>query len=65
MTLYTKLIAKVVPGKTDAEYAAIEEIMRSDVFHSTLDWQTSKQFTRGAKEAARLLQTYREMGLLT
>jgi hypothetical protein len=33
----------------------IEHIMRDEVFHSTLDWQSKAEFNRGAREAARLL----------
>lgn len=29
----------------------LENIMRQEVFHSTLDWQTRTQFNRGAKRA--------------
>ncbi len=29
----------------------IENIMRQEVFHSTLDWQTRAEFDRGAKRA--------------
>jgi hypothetical protein len=31
--------------------ALLENIMRNDVFHSTLDWQTRAQFDRGARQA--------------
>lgn len=29
----------------------LEDIMRQDVFHSTLDWQTARQFRAGARKA--------------
>lgn len=29
----------------------IEEIMRQHIFHSTLDWQTNRQFNNGARKA--------------
>jgi hypothetical protein len=64
MSFYLKMIESAVPGRTQEEYRAIEEIMRADIFHSTLDWQTKAQFNHGAREAAALLQTYREMGLV-
>ncbi len=42
----------------DAEL--VEDIMRNEVFHSTLDWQTAAEFRRGAEKAWRLLQENRE-----
>lgn len=44
-------------GEKDARF--VEEIMREDVFHSTLDWQSRAQFVRGAREAVELLNAYR------
>jgi hypothetical protein len=46
-----------VTGCKSEEAPAIEEILRDVVFHSTLDWQTVKQFDAGVREAYRL---YRE-----
>jgi hypothetical protein len=34
-----------------ADAPRIEEIMRDYIFHSTLDWQTARQFNNGAKKA--------------
>lgn len=39
----------------------IENIMRDDVFHSTLDWLSRAQFRRGAREAFELLKAERPM----
>ncbi len=39
----------------------IEEIMRNDIFHSTLDWQTRTELRRGARQAAELLEENREL----
>ena len=33
----------------------IEDTMRNDIFHSTLDWQTPRQFNKGASEALELI----------
>ncbi len=33
----------------------IEEVMRGDIFHSTLDWQTVEEFEDGAREAVEVL----------
>jgi hypothetical protein len=41
--------------------AMIEDIMRNEVFHSTLDWQTPAQFRKGARKAARMLEQNREL----
>lgn len=36
--------------------ARIEQCMREDIFHSTLDWQTARQFAMGARDAVALLR---------
>lgn len=38
-------------GAADELLPVLERIMREDVFHSTLDWQTRSEFNRGAKKA--------------
>jgi hypothetical protein len=43
------------------DIAMIENIMRSDIFHSTLDWQSREQLVAGAKEAHALLVANREL----
>jgi hypothetical protein len=56
---------KLRPGSYDAQIAeatgapveivpTLERIMREEVFHSTLDWQTAAQFRAGARKAHRL-----------
>lgn len=53
---YARSISKYT-GYTDPKVLAqIEEVMRQDVFHSTLDWQTSAQFKEGAKIAVQVLK---------
>lgn len=52
---YRDIIAKAVPGRSDADYAEIETIMRQDIFHSTLDWQTEQQLMEAAVEGAKML----------
>lgn len=48
---YQAIISKAT-GATDRKVLEeIEDIMRHDVFHSTLDWQTRAQLERGAKLA--------------
>jgi hypothetical protein len=63
MNFYQDLIVKATGAhKTDAKY--IEDIMRNDIFHSTLDWQSRAQLMRAAKQAMELLAAYRDAGLL-
>lgn len=47
---YTEMIIADTKCAPD-EAKEIESIMRDDIFHSTLDWQTRAQFRRGAKQA--------------
>ena len=52
-----KLSISKATGVTDpARIAQIEECMREDIFHSTLDWQSARQFNKGARDALALLQ---------
>ena len=39
----------------------IEDCMREDIFHSTLDWQSRAEFIRGAEEAVALLKECNEL----
>jgi hypothetical protein len=43
------------------DLAMIENIMRMEVFHSTLDWQTEAELKRGARQAYQLLKRNREL----
>lgn len=40
-----------VTGAPPPLLPTLERIMRRDVFHSTLDWQSSLEFARGARQA--------------
>lgn len=64
MTFYQDLIIKAT-GANMRDAGHIEDIMRNDIFHSTLDWQTRAQLVSAAKEAAELLAEYRAAGLFT
>ena len=44
-----------------ADAAMIEDIMRNEIFHGTLDWQTRAQFCQGARKAAKILEQNREL----
>ena len=37
-------------GCSAGDAPMVEDIMRNHVFHSTLDWQTEKEFQKGARE---------------
>ncbi len=55
MTGYEKTIIQAT-GCTKKEVAEVEDIMRNDIFHSTLDWQSLELFRCGAREAFALLR---------
>ena len=60
MSHYSKLITEAT-GETDPKRVAeIEESMRHDVFHSTLDWQAKDHLRWGAKQAVAILATLEE-----
>ena len=60
MSHYSKFITEET-GETDPKRLAdIEELMRHDVFHSTLDWQSADQLRQGAKQAVAILATLEE-----
>ena len=57
---YARTISEAT-GVTDPEdLADIEDSMRNDIFHSTLDWQTKSQLMRGAREAWEIVQIMRD-----
>jgi hypothetical protein len=56
MNHYQKLISEATNRTDPYELELIEECMRNDVFHSTLDWQTPEQFAKGAREAVEVLK---------
>ena len=57
-SFYRSLIIEAT-GINEKEAGYVEEIMRDDIFHSTLDWQSRAQFVRGAREAVEMLKAYR------
>lgn len=62
---YERLIQQAT-GAPVADLARMEDIMREEIFHSTLDWQTREQFVAAAREAHRLLnedRTLRDLDL--
>ena len=55
---YAVMIANAT-GAPGRDCVLIEEIMRTEVFHSTLDWQSPAEFAIGARKAWRILQSNR------
>lgn len=50
MSYYEEQIIKAT-GCEPSQVSKIEDIMRNDILHSTLDWLTKRQFNKAAKEA--------------
>lgn len=50
---YADLIAEAT-GAEDELLPILEKIMREEVFHSTLDWQSPAQFRSGARKALKI-----------
>ena len=48
-------------GAPARDLALIENIIRDDIFHSTLDWQTHEQLADAARQAFDLLNDNREL----
>ena len=48
-------------GAAVGDVARIENIMRDEIFHSTLDWQTREQLVDGARQAQEHLAANREL----
>lgn len=48
-------------GCAAADAAMVEDIMRNEVFHSTLDWQTRSEFRSVARKADRILTENRAL----
>jgi hypothetical protein len=54
-SIYHKTIAEAIGVSDYTVLAEVEEIMRYDVFRSTLDWQTKAQLMEGARMAYEML----------
>ena len=52
---YTKAIAQALKVEVSRDTIdmldKVEDFMRNDIFHSTLDWQSKRVFDKGAREA--------------
>ncbi len=51
MSGYSGIIAHAINVRNQKILDEVEEIMRQDIFHSTLDWQTLHQLEEAAKLA--------------
>ncbi len=47
---YASLIAAAT-GAPESRLALLENLMRDEIFHSTLDWQSSEELAEGARRA--------------
>ncbi len=47
---YASLVAAAT-GAPDNRLALLENLMRDEVFHSTLDWQSAEELAEGARKA--------------
>lgn len=56
---YALIISQAIGITDPTDLADVEDSMRNDIFHSTLDWQTKAQFNKGAREAWELIQYMR------
>ena len=50
LTGYQAMV-EAATGAPEKLLPTLERIMRRDVFHSTLDWQSAAEFDRGARQA--------------
>ena len=53
---YAPLIAAAT-GAPQSRLALLEELMREEIFHSTLDWQSEEELAAGARKADELYQS--------
>ena len=53
--LYTTIIMHAT-GCSPVEADRIEDVMRDDIFHSTLDWQTREELEEAARLAVAVLR---------
>lgn len=59
MSMYGESIALALPEADPADYAEIENIMRDDILHSTLDWVPTGLFCDTARLAYDVLLAMR------
>ena len=57
--MYGQSIALALPGVDPADYPEIENIMRDNILHSTLDWVPTRLFRKTARLAYEVLLAMR------
>ena len=62
---YRQIIHEATGQMDEGVLRELEKIMRHDIFHSTLDWQTREMLNDGAREAVLVLKQLQEMGYHT
>ena len=64
MSHYQEIIQEAT-NETDLKVIQqIEDIMRDDIFHSTLDWQTREQLIAAAIQAKGIRRKLKRMGFI-
>lgn len=61
---YQQTIAEATGETGIARIELIEDIMRQDIFHSTLDWQTKAQLKQGARQAVAVINEATRLGIV-
>lgn len=54
-SLYWAIISEATGETNPTRLSKIEEVMRGDIFHSTLDWQTRTQLKNAARKAVQMI----------
>ena len=62
MYCYHTVISQITGIQDFQDLQRLESCLRDDVFHSTLNWQTEKQFQEGVQKALKVLRLGAEMG---
>lgn len=60
---YAKLIHEALPEAPIGDLARIEDIMRHDIVHSTLDWLSLDAFNKAAKDAFDVFLILKSIGV--
>ncbi len=58
---YLQPLIQSATGAALADWALIENIMRDEIFHSLLDWQSEAQLAGAARQAAACLNADRDL----
>lgn len=64
MSVYHQIITEATGVTNTADLYEIEDVMRHDIFHSTLDWQTRDQLKAAAREGWEVVQIMRDPAAL-